>query len=195
MRVIGLTGGIATGKSTVAALLARRGVRIVDADILAREAVAPGSPLLDQIVARYGQGIRTTAGALDRAALAQIVFADAQERRWVEALIHPYVREHLERAIQQTAAGDVLCLVVPLLFEARMGDLAGEIWVVSSSPRLQRERLKSRDGLKDDQIEARIAAQMPLEQKERLATVVLKNNGDLADLEKQVEAALDQALT
>ncbi|MBC8123028.1 MAG: dephospho-CoA kinase [Gemmatimonadaceae bacterium] len=187
-RVIGLTGGIATGKSTVGAWLSRLGIPVIDADRLAREAVAPGSPILAQIVQRYGPQVQDD-GTLNRSALAGIIFNDPQERAWVEARIHPWVREALVRA-RDCYSGDPVCLMIPLLFEAHMNDLVTETWVVTCTPEQQLARLRTRDGLDVVQAQARIASQMPLELKARLATVVLENSGDLAALEAQVHRAL-----
>ncbi|MBW4696910.1 MAG: dephospho-CoA kinase [Aphanocapsa lilacina HA4352-LM1] len=190
-RVIGLTGGIATGKSTVGRLLAGRGIPVIDADLLAREAVAPGGTALAAIVHRYGSAMLTDAGALNRSALARIVFSDPDERRWLESRIHPFVRAAMQAAIERTAG--TICLMIPLLFEAGMTDLVTEIWVVSCEPEQQHARLKKRDGPSDEAIAARIASQWPLAEKVRLADVVIDNNGEPAHLERQVACALAQA--
>nr|WP_231848441.1 dephospho-CoA kinase [Gloeobacter violaceus] len=190
-RVIGLTGGIATGKSTVGRLLAGWGIPVIDADLLAREAVAPGSAALAEIVQHYGSTMLTNAGALDRSALARIIFSDPQERRWVESRIHPSVRAAMQAAVEREPG--TICLMIPLLFEAGMTDLVTEIWVVSCKPERQHARLKERDGLDDQAIAARIASQWPLTEKVRHADVVLDNDGDFAHLKIQVERALDQA--
>lgn len=188
-QIIGLTGGIATGKSTVGRILSDEGVPVADADVLARQAVKPGSPALAAIVGRYGPGILDGAGGLNRSALAEIIFADRVERGWVEQCIHPYVR----RGLAAFALGHrhaCTCLIVPLLFEAAMTDLVDEIWVVTCSPERQRARLTERDGLDDAQIAQRLASQWPLEQKIERATLVLTNNGTVAELESRVRLVL-----
>lgn len=191
-RIIGLTGGIGTGKSTVAEMLRKLGVEIADADLLAREAAAPGSSVLQRICDRYGPTILTETGTLDRRHLGRIVFARPDERQWLEAQIHPFVRSHLEAFVRDRSANSsaMIALVVPLLFEAGMTDLVTEIWVVACSPECQRERLRQRDGLSDDAIAARIASQWPLAQKLARADVAIHNDGDVTDLQPQVEQAL-----
>ncbi|NCJ05269.1 dephospho-CoA kinase [Synechococcales cyanobacterium C] len=192
-RIIGLTGGIATGKSMVAAdLEARHQVPVLDADVLARELVQPGTMALKQICDRYGDGILQANGQLDRPQLGQIIFADAAERRWLESVIHPGVRTALCAGRQKwvQAAIPVGVMVVPLLFEAQMTDLVDEIWVVACPLAIQIERLMGRDRISLEQAQARIASQMPLATKIAQATVVLSNDGSLAALQAQIDAAL-----
>jgi dephospho-CoA kinase len=189
-RIIGLTGGIAAGKSEVGKIVASSGFPIADADIIARDAVAPGSLALAQIAQRYGFSILLDDGNLNRSALAQILFQDTDERQWIEHCIHPFVRQKLlDFSKQHTEA----CLIVPLLFEAKMTDLVTEIWVVTCSPETQRQRLAQRDHLDPQHIEARLQSQWPLSQKAALATVVLDNNGDLDALVTQVHRALERS--
>jgi dephospho-CoA kinase len=188
LRTIGLTGGIATGKTTVSEYLSRR-VRVLDADILAREAVLPGSEGLSALARRYGPELLCSNGTLNREKLARIIFQDADEKRWVESIIHPHVRQQLAlRQSQET--GSTLVMVIPLLFEARMTDLVSEIWVVSCTPEQQLARLMRRNGLTQAEAQARIESQMPLDQKCAQADVVLKNEGSLEDLYRQVDQAL-----
>lgn len=190
-RIIGLTGGIATGKSTVAGMLAARGLPVVDADALAREAVVVGSPALVAIVDRYGPQIVDREGRLVRSALGHIIFADAAERRWLEGQIHPYVRRRLCEFVAEHPQAPCLCLVVPLLFEADMTDLVTDIWVVSCPIELQVQRLAERDGLDAAEVERRIASQWPLAEKVARATAVLVNDRDLRALEAQVNRTLE----
>lgn len=188
-RIIGLTGGIATGKSAAGKIIVLQGFPVADADIIARAAVAPGSLALKQIAQRYGLKILLEDGNLNRTALAQILFQDPVERQWIEQCIHPYVRQKLlDFSKQHTEA----CLIVPLLFEAKMTDLVTEIWVVICSVEIQRQRLAQRDHLDPKQIEARLESQWPLSQKAALATVVLDNNGELDALVEQVHRALER---
>jgi len=181
-RIVGLTGGIATGKTTVSDYLASRyQFPVFDADILAREAVATGTPTLNAIAARYGPDILLADGSLDRKALGAIIFQDAAERHWLEAQIHPEVRTRLLAAIAHCQSNTIV-LAVPLLFEARMEDLATEIWVVTCPPEVQLARLMARDGLTEAQARDRIAAQMPLTEKIARADCILENSGPIADL-------------
>ncbi len=188
-RIIGLTGGIATGKSAVGKILATNGFPIADADIIARAAVAPGFLALTQIAQRYGSLVLLDDGNLNRSALAKILFHDPVERQWIEQCIHPFVRQKL---IDFCNEHQEACLIIPLLFEAKMTDLVTEIWVVTCSPEVQRQRLAQRDHLDAQQIEARLQSQWPLAQKEALATVILDNNGDLDSLVLQVHRALER---
>ncbi|MFQ3585701.1 MAG: dephospho-CoA kinase [Cyanobacteriota bacterium] len=191
-RIIGLTGGIATGKSTVARILEQHGIPVADADQLARQALAPGSPIRERVLQRYGAGIQTQAGDLDRGRLGQIVFADPTERVWLEEQIHPFVKTQLQHFLQEQVdqGSPTVCLMIPLLFEAGMEDWVNEIWVVTCTPEQQRQRLSQRDPLTIDQIEARIASQWSLAEKIRRAHVVLDNSGSLSELQRQVQQAL-----
>ena len=191
-RIIGLTGGIATGKTTVANYLANAyNLPILDADIYAREAVAVNSPLLQQIVKRYGETILLADGSLNREKLAEIVFNQQQERLWVDSLIHPYVGDRLSLAIKDISA-KTLVSVVPLLFEAGMTDLVTEIWVVSCSEKQQLERLMQRNQLTLEQAQARINSQMPLSKKKKKADIVLDNSSNVDELLQQVDVAIFQ---
>ncbi|MBP0000181.1 MAG: dephospho-CoA kinase [Cyanobacteria bacterium SID2] len=192
-RVIGLTGGIATGKTTVANFLVQTyGFAIFDADVFAREAVAPGSPVLQQIVDRYGREILLLDGQLDRSRLGQIVFKDPSERRWLEAQIHPDVRRRFVEGIQQ--ANSTVVLVVPLLFEAEMTDLVSEIWVVFCPLDRQLERLQQRNGYREADARSRIEAQMPLEQKCQRANLILDNSGDRTVWQHQIRSWLEEPI-
>jgi dephospho-CoA kinase len=190
-RIIGLTGGIGTGKSTVSDYLSERHLPIFDADIYARVAVQPGSAILSQIAARYGAGILLTDGSLNRQRLGEIVFSNPDERSWLEQQIHPYVRQRLENDLNSISQSDAtVVMVIPLLFEAEMTDLVNEIWVVYCSPEQQLERLIGRDRLNLAQAQARINSQMPLQEKCDRADVVLDNTSTLPALLKQVDLAL-----
>ncbi len=191
--LIGLTGGIATGKSTVAGILTEQGIPVLDADRLAREAVAPGSEILAQLHSRYGEGILSPNGSLHRQALATLIFGDVSERAWVESLIHPYVRQQMKQGIQvwQKQGIPVGCLMIPLLFEAGLEDWVDAIWVVACDLHQQRERLRERDHLSAAEIEARLAAQWPLERKCQFATTVVDNNRDPQQLRVLVWTALE----
>ena len=195
MRLIGVTGGIGTGKSTVAKYLQTRyGLPIWDADVYARLAVAVGSPILQRISQRYGMAILQSDESLDRRHLGEIVFANIEERRWLEAQIHPFVRECFDREIQQfkqspnTSATAVLA--IPLLFEAGLTDTVTEIWVVGCDLGIQRQRVASRDSLTEAEVQTRIDSQMPLSEKAAQADVNLDNSTTIADLEHQIDRAI-----
>jgi dephospho-CoA kinase len=191
-RRIGLTGGIATGKSTVGQLLAGRfGLPVLDADLYARGALAPGSPGARAVLARYGEPVAAGVGdAIDRAALGRVVFADPVERRWLEQLVHPLVRQRFEAELERLAHAPVVVLMIPLLFEAGLESLCSEVWLVTCSPETQLQRLIGRDELPEHEARARIAAQWPLARKQALADRLIHNDGDPEALEQQLAAAL-----
>ena len=192
-RRIGLTGGIASGKSTAGRWLAQRGLPLLDADQFAREALAPGSPGAAAVLQRYGAAVRAPGEstiALDRSALGRIVFHDPSERLWLEQLVHPLVRRRFDAALAQLAAAPAVVLMIPLLFEAGLEGLCSEIWLVDCTPELQLQRLMGRDGLSDADARARLAAQWPLERKRPLADRLLDNRGGPGGLEPQLEDAL-----
>ena len=191
-RRIGLTGGIATGKSTVGRLLAERfGLPVLDADRYAREALAPGSPAAAAVAARYGASV---AGGepirVDRAALARIVFADADERAWLEGLVHPIVRARFNQELERLAGEPVVVLMIPLLFEAGLEALCSEIWLVDCDEAQQLQRLMARDGGDAADARDRIAAQWPLARKREGADRILDNRGPAEGLREQVQHAL-----
>ncbi|MBD1880648.1 MULTISPECIES: dephospho-CoA kinase [unclassified Coleofasciculus] len=191
MRVIGLTGGIGTGKTTVSNYLASHyNLPVLDADIYAREAVKVGSPILGEIVKRYGADILLPDGTLDRRKLGNIVFNSPEERRWLEQQIHPYVRDRMIEKMQALNSHPTVVLVVPLLFEVGMTALCTETWVVYCSEQHQLQRLIKRDRLTLEQAQARITSQMPIQEKCDRADVVLDNSSTLEDLLKQVDTHL-----
>ena len=181
-RRIGLTGGIASGKSSVAALLAERGWPILDADRYAREALAPGSEAAQAVLERWGPQLQTDHQAIDRAALGRIVFADAEARRWLEQLLHPLVRARFEAELAQLAAQPTVVLMIPLLFEAGLEGLCSEVWLVECDEEQQRQRLLTRDGLNAAEAEARLAAQWPTSRKRPIADRLIDNRGGPAEL-------------
>ncbi len=195
-RLIGLTGGIATGKSTVSNYLAEKyQIPVLDADVFAREAVAPGSDILAAIFTRYGdlaegearsEPIKLSDGSLDRAALGNIIFNDSQEKQWLESQIHPYVRDRFTSELAKITAETVV-LSIPLLFEANLTHLVTEIWVVFCDEATQLQRLQKRNNLSLEQAKTRLKNQLPLTQKIALADVILDNNSDLASLYQQCD--------
>lgn len=192
MRVIGLTGGIACGKSVVSAMLRGLGVRVVDADQVAREVVASGSDVLRRLGERFGPGILRPDGSLDRARLGQIVFHDPQALADLNGITHPVIRRRIEQLTKEARDQGVSLLVVeaPLLFVAGMDDMVDEVWVVTCTPQQQVERLQRRDGLSREEAEARLRAQMSLEEKVRRAHRVIHNQGTLEETRRQVLACL-----
>jgi dephospho-CoA kinase len=185
MYVVGLTGGIGSGKSTVAERFAARGVPVIDADVIARELVEPGQPGLAAIVAAFGTQVLTEQGRLDRARLRERVFADPVARRRLEAILHPAVRRRIEAQIETLDAAYCL-VVVPLLFEADQADLADRILVIDTSPQMQIARVAKREGLDRAAVEAIMAAQLPRAERLRRAHDVLLNDGDLDRLDDGV---------
>jgi dephospho-CoA kinase len=191
-RRIGLTGGIASGKSSVGRLLAEQDLPLLDADVFARQALAPDSPGARAVLERYGDRVAAAGGeaVIDRAALGRIVFGDIEERRWLERLVHPLVRQRFDAELTALALAPVVVLVIPLLFEAGLEELCSEIWLVDCEPDQQLRRLMARDGLSEPDARDRLAAQWPLERKRPLAEVVIDNRGGPEDLAAQVAAAL-----
>lgn len=187
-KVYGLTGGIASGKSTVASLFAQQGAVVVDADQVAREVVLPGSQGLDAVVAAFGDDILDGRGALDRAKLGQKVFDSEEDRATLNRILHPLIAEEsMRRMAAAMAAGAPLVLYeAALLVETgRYKDFPGLIVVAATLDR-QRERIMRRDSLSADEANARIASQLPLEDKLKVADHVIHNDGSLDDLSAQV---------
>ena len=186
-RLIGLTGGIATGKSTVSKYLAEKyHIPVLDADVFAREAVKPNSDILKLIFIRYGDQVKLSDGSLDRSALGNIIFNDQEEKQWLESQIHPYVRTRFTSELEKITAETVV-LSIPLLFEANLTHLVTEIWVVFCDEATQLERLQKRNNLSLAEAQARIKNQLPLTQKIALADVVIDNNQDLTSLYQQCD--------
>ncbi|MEM1366491.1 MAG: dephospho-CoA kinase [Cyanobacteria bacterium P01_H01_bin.15] len=192
-RCIGLTGGIATGKSTVSDYLKDRyQLPLADADVLAREAIAPGTAGFIAIVERFPH-VLTIASELDRRQLGALIFRDEEQRRWLESLIHPYVRDHITQFLVEQQSAPRIVLDIPLLFEAGFGELATEIWVVVCEPSQQIERLRKRNPqLSEEEACERIRAQYPLAQKAAAADWVLDNSGEVDALYQQIEQILGE---
>ena len=191
-RIIGLTGGIGTGKTTVSNYLANTyQLPILDADIYAREAVQPGSPVLNQIITRYGAQVQFPDRTLNRKRLGEIVFPNPEERQWLEQQIHPYVRDRIESQLPILESPTVV-LVIPLLFEANMTDLVTEIWVVRCSEEQQIQRIRERDRLSVEQAQSRLDSQLPLAEKVARADVVLDNSSTRDSLLQQIDIALQR---
>jgi len=188
--LVGLTGGIGSGKSTVARLLGERGAVVFDADALARRAVEPGSPGHRAVVERFGANVLAPGGELDREALASIVFADPAARRDLEQIVHPEVRRMFAEGADEYLRTDrVVVFSAPLLVETGMHTAFEVLVVVSTTVETQVERLLRERGMSEEAVRARIAAQAPLEDKAAVADVLIDNEGTLDELERQVERA------
>ncbi len=184
---IGLTGGIGSGKSTVSALFESRGVRVIDADRIAHELTARPGPVLDAIVARFGPGILSPPGTLDRARLREIVFADPARREALEALLHPPIIAELRRR-GDSGLGPYVVLAIPLLIEKGLSGLCDRVLVVDADQPLRRQRIRDRDGMSDEVIERVLASQVSDAERLAAADDVIVNEGDIASLERSVEA-------
>lgn len=199
--VAGLTGGIGSGKSTVAGMLRDLGAEVIDADAIVRTLQAPGTPLLAQIVTEFGEEILDPQGALDREALGRVVFADAEKRSRLGALVHPKVGAEMmgQLASARERGAALVVLDVPLLLEGRQAGRSGAsalpfdciivVWVPES---VQLERQMRRDGRDRDEALRRIRAQMPLDEKRRLADHVIDNSGSLEETRRQVRALYER---
>jgi dephospho-CoA kinase len=188
MLLVGLTGGIGAGKSTVSELLAGRGATIVDADVVARAVVEPGQPALAQLVEHFGPGVVGPDGRLDRPALAKVAFVDDESRKALEAITHPAINDEFARRIGEAPAGGIVICDVPLLAESEQARARGyKVVIVVEAPREVRlDRLEGR-GLARADAEARMAAQATDEQRRTLATYVVDNGGDRGHLEAQID--------
>lgn len=187
MFVVGLTGGIGSGKSAVSDRLAEKNIPVIDADIVAREVVMPGMPALAAITKRFGADILLEDSSLNRAKLRTIVFASEKQRNWLEQLLHPLIRDRILEKLEALTA-DYAVLSSPLLLETDQHLLVNHIVVVDTTETLQIARTAVRDNNSEDQVRAIIAAQMPREERLSKADTVLQNSGDRAELDKAVVA-------
>jgi len=194
--VLGVTGGIATGKSTVTAFLAELGATVVSADDLAREVVQPGTPALGALCSRFGTAILAKDGSLDREALADIIFSDAEARAALNQITHPAIarlaEERLHHLRRTTAA--LIVYEAPLLFEAAAEGRVDKVLVVTTAAEIQLARLMARSGLNRQAAVARVAAQMPLAEKIRRADFVIDNSGDVEQTKRAVAALYRQLI-
>ncbi len=187
MILIGLTGGMGSGKSSVSARLAARGAVVIDADAITRELQEPGQPVLAQMVARFGPGIVSADGRLDRQAVADIVFTDAAALADLNAIVHPAVGAEIARRLEEQAGTDhVVVLDVPLLVESGRSDLAALV-VVDVDPEVAVDRLVRYRGVREDDARARMARQATREQRLASADLVVDNSGSEADLDREVD--------
>lgn len=188
--IIGLTGSIASGKSTVAKLLKERGYPIVDSDEIARLVVQPGKPALKEIEELFGSQVIREDGSMDRVAVGKIVFSDSEKRTQLNNVVHPVIRNELiaQKEAYLAAGAETVVLDIPLLFENKLHDYVEKILVVSVTPIIQKQRLLARNGLSEQEASARIASQLPMNVKEAGADAVIDNNGTIKETANQLDA-------
>ena len=192
MLLVGLTGGIGSGKSTVARLLERRGAAVIDADQLAREAVAKGTPGFERVVEVFGTDVLTSEGDLDRSALAARIFSDPVQKAALEAIVHPEVARRFGDQVDAFRDTDrIVVYVTPLLVELGLAPAFDVVVVVTASPHLRVSRVASDRGLSPDEVRGRLAVQATDEQRAEVAGVLIDNDGSLSDLEPQVDRLWD----
>jgi dephospho-CoA kinase len=191
MRVIGLTGGIASGKSAVSELLGERGATVIDADKIGHEAYRKGTVTFNAVVDAFGQDVVGQDGEIDRRTLGRKVFANPEARRRLELIVWPAMRLIMEQRLDQlrTAGASVAVLEAALLIEADWLPLVDEVWLVAASPDVARKRLMERNGLTAEEAESRLRAQLPNEKRREYASTVIENDGSLPDLRSAVERA------
>ena len=182
---VAITGGIASGKTTVADLFARRGVPVIDTDLIARQVVEPGQPALAQVVSAFGPDILDTEGRLDRRRMRERIFADGNAKRQLESILHPAIRAEMERQ-SQVAGGPYQVLVIPLLAEGGHRDHLDRVLLVDVSEELQIERVMLRDGVTREQAQASLSAQATRAQRLAMADDIVRNTGRLEELEVRV---------
>ena len=185
--IVGLTGGIGSGKTTVANLFAAEGITLVDADIVAREVVAPGSKGLEAIVTHFGAEILTPEGELDRAKLRQRIFSHPEEREWLNQLLHPMIRQEMLAQVEKATSAYVI-MVVPLLFENGLDRLVNRTLVVDISPELQINRTVKRDNVDASQVNNIISSQCSRSEKLARADDIIDNQGEISTLKREVPA-------
>ncbi|WP_415902929.1 dephospho-CoA kinase [Neptuniibacter sp. QD29_5] len=185
MYIVGITGGIGSGKNAVTDHLQEFGITVVDADVVAREVVAKGEPALDKISEHFGSHIITESGDLDRTALRKIIFSDKTAKTWLEQLLHPIIRQSIKQQLHDAASGYAV-LSSPLLLETDQHELVETVIVVDASEELQLARTVKRDNSSEEQIKAIMAAQLPRQERLKKADIIIDNNADLESLENQL---------
>lgn len=183
--IVGLTGGIACGKTTVANLFAEKGIQLVDADIVARQVVEPGSNALLEIVSHFGEAIQLPDKRLDRAKLREIIFHKPEEKKWLDALLHPIIRDELETQLLGINSAYGL-FVVPLLFENKLEYLTDRILVIDVDREMQISRTRKRDEVSREQVEKIIESQLSREERLKKADDILVNDGDIYHLSAKI---------
>nr|WP_220186132.1 dephospho-CoA kinase [Brevibacillus halotolerans] len=186
---MGLTGGIASGKSTVAAMLRERGVTVIDADLIAREVVEVGKPAYNGIVKYFGTSVLDETGALNRAVLGEMIFSDREKRMVLNEIVHPEVRKEmrLQATLAQERGERLVFMDIPLLYESKLTYMVDRVVVVYVPESVQFIRLMERDEFDEEQAKKRLRAQMNIEEKCKLANYVIDNQGSRSDTQKQVD--------
>lgn len=196
MKIIGLTGGIACGKSSVSAILKQKGAAVIDADKISHSLAEPGGMLYEMYVQHFGKDVLQD-GVLDRGKIADIIYTDPKEKEWIDSKSHPVIAcemaKQLNAAMAESSAPAVI-LDVPLLFESGWQKYSDVVWTVATKRDVQIERIIKRDGLSREEAEKRIDAQMPLDEKCRLADIVINNDGTEAELRQEVDSLWDSIL-
>lgn len=190
--IIGLTGGIGSGKTTVAALFAKKGAIVIDTDVVAREVVAPRSSVLDAIRREFGDAVILPDGSLDRPALARIIFGDEAKRAKLNQLTHPEILKRVLAMVAAQPASAMVVVVVPLLFESGFERSCDQVVAVVAAPDVRRQRLQDRDGISGTEIEARMKAQLPEGEYEKRAGLLIRNDGNLTALGREVDRAWEK---
>ncbi|MGE7272292.1 dephospho-CoA kinase [Brevibacillus panacihumi] len=190
--ILGLTGGIATGKSTVTGMLRERGIPVIDADQIARDVVEPGKPAYEAIVAHFGREILLSDGQIDRKKLGEIVFSDETERQKLNAIVHPEVRRVMreEAEAAEKNGASIVFMDIPLLFESKLQHMVDKVVVVYAPAHMQLARMMERDELQEEQAQKRLRAQFPIDQKKADADFLIDNSGSREEAERQVEEML-----
>ncbi|MFC0187911.1 dephospho-CoA kinase [Fictibacillus aquaticus] len=189
---IGLTGGIASGKSTASNYLREKGIPVVDADLIARQAVEKGMPAYTEIIKAFGESILNPDHTINRSYLGDIIFKDEEKRKVLNSIVHPAVRKEMNRQAETYLNGGSRSVVldIPLLFESQLTHMVDKTLLVFVSPQVQMQRLISRDPLTEEQAAARISSQMPLEDKIKLSDAVIRNDGTKDELYRQIDGIL-----
>lgn len=193
-KVLGITGGIATGKSTVVAFFKKAGYPIVDGDVIAREIVAKGQPALAAIVETFGPEIVLTTGELDRKKLGQLIFSSSQKRELLNETLKPFLRKEILRQIEEAKkkAASLIIVDIPLLYETHYEAIMDQVAVVYVPEKIQKERLMARNHLTEEEAQQRIASQWPIETKKERADIVFDNQGTREETEQQVKKWLEK---
>ncbi len=191
MKIIGLTGGIGSGKSTVSDYLISKGFYVLDADRIAREIVLPGSEMLIELKAIFGAEIILEDGSLNRKKLGEIIFSDAEKKKVLDKLMHTRVLEMIHERILEYHEGKIIFIDAPLLFETGLDRSVSEVWVIDVEDEIRIRRIMERDGLEREDILKRIRSQMGRKEKNRRADAVLDNSGDVKALYQQIEKLLE----
>jgi dephospho-CoA kinase len=190
--IVGLTGGIGSGKTTVAALFAQKGAFVIDTDEIAREVVRPPSSLLQTLRAEFGESVLGDDGQLDRNALARMIFSDERKRNRLNQLMHPEILKRVLGLIGTQPSNKVVVVVVPLLFESNFESNCDRVVAVIAPPDIRRQRIAERDGLSGSDIEARMRTQLPDAQYEQRADIIVRNDGNLTALGHEVDRAWEK---